>query len=197
AIGTLLFVPAAYSRTYWLFLTGLFVTGTGLALLQTAANPYVAVIGPIESTAKRIGFMGLANKIAGFVSLAALGSIFLTDADEIIERISLASAGEKATILSNYILAVVSPYLVITAVLVALAVMIYLSKLPEVNESKDVGYAGVAGTQQSVFQFPNLVFGVVALFFSSACEVIPIDGIILYSSSLGIPIAESRFFAQY
>ena len=198
ALGTLLFIPAAYIRAYWLFLTGLFVTGTGLALLQTAANPYVAIIGPIESTAKRIGFMGLANKIAGLVSLAALGSIFLASADGVIEQVAQVSESEKSAILSEYMLQVVNPYLVITGILVVLAVMIQLSKLPEVNESDDTtAVSDPGGAKKSVFQFPQLVFGVVALFFSSACEVIPIDGIILYSSSLHISIGESRFFAQY
>src|SRR5690606_29560727 len=110
ALGTLLFIPAAYIRAYWLFLIGLFVTGTGLALLQTAANPYVAIIGPIESTAKRIGFMGLANKIAGLVSLAALGSIFLASADGVIEQVARVSESEKDAILSAYMLHVVNPY---------------------------------------------------------------------------------------
>ena len=198
ALGTLLFIPAAYIRAYWLFLTGLFVTGTGLALLQTAANPYVAVIGPIESTAKRIGFMGLANKIAGFVSLAALGSIFLAEADGVVEQVGQATAAEKEAVLRTYMLAVVQPYLVITVLLVALSVLIRFSKLPEVNESADTADVTNTGSgKKSILQHPQLLFGVVALFFSSACEVIPIDGIILYSSALGIPIGESRFFAQY
>src|SRR5690606_1294105 len=146
-------------------------------------NPYVAIIGPIESTAKRIGFMGLANKIAGLVSLAALGSIFLASADGVIEQVAQVSESEKDAILSEYMLHVVNPYLVITGLLVILAVMIQLSKLPEVNESDDTaGVTDPAAEKKSVFQFPQLVFGVVALFFSSACEVIPIDGIILYSS---------------
>ncbi|MEO8117518.1 MAG: MFS transporter, partial [Bacteroidota bacterium] len=54
AIGALIFIPAANSRTFGLFLTGLFVIGTGLALLQTASNPYITILGPIESAAKRI-----------------------------------------------------------------------------------------------------------------------------------------------
>lgn len=198
ALGTLLFVPAAYMRAYWLFLTGLFVTGTGLALLQTAANPYIAVVGPIESTAKRIGYMGLANKIAGLVSLAALGSLFLSKADEVIAHIANVDSVAKDAALRSYMLQVVNPYMVITGLLVVLAVMIYCSKLPDVNESAEVVDVSKAiPTKQSVLQFPNLIFGIVALFFSSACEVIPIDGIILYSSALGIPIGESRFFAQY
>ena len=62
------FVPAALTRTYGIFLIGLFAIGTGLSILQTAANPYVTVIGPIDSAAKRISIMGLCNKFAGIIS---------------------------------------------------------------------------------------------------------------------------------
>ncbi len=197
AIGAFLFVPAAYLRAYWLFLTGLFVMGTGLALLQTAANPYVAVIGPIESHAKRIGFMGLANKIAGFISLAVLGSVFLADADGIIELSANASDAAKDTILANYMLQAVGPYIIITLILILLAAMIHFSMLPEVDESLETQAENVSTGKKNLFMFPHLLFGIIALFFSAACEVIPIDGIILYSSALGIPIGESRYFAQY
>src|SRR5690606_23973281 len=82
ALGAILFVPAAYSRSYPLFLTGLFVIGTGLALLQTASNPYVTVLGPIESAAQRISIMGICNKIAGILAVFILGGIVLSNADE-------------------------------------------------------------------------------------------------------------------
>src|ERR1700712_2204845 len=68
ALGSLLFIPAAYMRTYWVFLVALFVMGSGQALLQTAANPYVTLLGPIESAAQRNSFMGVCNKLAGIVS---------------------------------------------------------------------------------------------------------------------------------
>lgn len=199
ALGTAMFIPAAFSRTYVFFLGGLFVTGTGLALLQTAANPYVAIIGPVESTAQRIGFMGIANKTAGILSQRILGAIFLLNADSIVASISTASAAERAAILDDYVLKVVDPYLVITAILTFLAVMVFLSKLPEVEESEDEPSENEkqeAG-KTSVFQYPYLVLGVVALFMAGGCEVIPIDGIILYSRSLGIPLQEARHFAEY
>ena len=65
AAGAALFVPAALTRTYGLFLLALFALGTGLAILQTAANPFVTIIGPIESAARRISIMGICNKFAG------------------------------------------------------------------------------------------------------------------------------------
>ncbi|WP_460639992.1 sugar MFS transporter [Larkinella harenae] len=198
SVGTLSFLPAAYVRNYAFFLIGLFITGTGLALLQTAANPYVAVIGPAESTAQRIGFMGVANKTAGILSQQILGAIFLVNADSIIAALKQASSAEKIAILDAYVLKVVNPYLIITLLLGALAVLVHFSRLPEVKESVDAGEDKGGGLPKtSVWQFPYLVLGVVALFMASACEVIPIDCIIVYSRSLGIPLNEARHFTEY
>ncbi len=197
AIGTFMFVPAAFARTYMLFLSGLFITGIGLALLQTAANPYVAIIGPSESIAQRIGFMGVANKTAGILSQRILGAIFLLNSDAIVASVSTATPAEKALILDEYVLKVVNPYIVITIILLLLAVLIHFSKLPEVNESNEKANAGVHAGKTSVFHFPYLILGVIALFMAGACEVIPIDAIIVYSRSLDIPMEEARHFAEY
>ena len=79
AAGTLVFVPAALMRSYGIFLTGLFIQGTGLALLQTAANPYVIILGPQESAARRISIMGVCNKLAGAISPMVLGALVFAD----------------------------------------------------------------------------------------------------------------------
>src|SRR4051794_7238485 len=87
AVGGVIFIPAAASRTYILFLLGLFVQGTGLAVLQTASNPYITIIGPRESAAKRISIMGICNKLAGAIAPIVLGTIALKDADSLVQRI--------------------------------------------------------------------------------------------------------------
>ncbi len=199
AAGTILFIPAAYSRTYIVFLTGLFITGAGVTLLQTAVNPYVAIIGPIESTAQRIGFMGLANKFAGIISIAILGSIFLFDADAVIANVNTAGAAEKASILDAYALKIVDPYLIITILLLLLAVMIFFSRMPEINETQksERDLNSSVTHKPGVFHYPYLILGVLSLFLSAACEGLPIDGIIIYSRSLGIPIEEARHYTQY
>lgn len=199
AAGTILFIPAAYSRAYTVFLTGLFITGAGVTLLQTAVNPYVAIIGPIESTAQRIGFMGLANKFAGVISIAILGSIFLFDADAVIANVNTAGAVEKASILDAYALKIVDPYLIITLVLLLLAVMIFFSRMPEINETQksESDLNSSVTHKPGVFHYPYLILGVLSLFLSAACEGLPIDGIIIYSRSLGIPIEEARHYTQY
>ena len=81
SLGTFLFIPAAQSRTFLLFLLGQFIQGSGLAILQTAANPYVVKLGPPESAARRISMMGICNGIAGIIAPIILGSIVLNDAD--------------------------------------------------------------------------------------------------------------------
>ena len=88
AIGTLIFIPAALTRTYGIFLTGLFIMGAGLALLQTASNPYITIIGPVESAASRISIMGIANKLAGAIAPLILAYFILNDGDEFIRNLS-------------------------------------------------------------------------------------------------------------
>jgi MFS transporter, FHS family, L-fucose permease len=199
SLGTVLFIPAAYTRTYGLFLSGLFVTGTGLTLLQAAVNPYVANIGPIQSTAQRVGFLGLANKIAGIFSITVLGSLFLLNADDIIASIGKAGITERARILDLYALKIVGPYIVISSVLLLLAALIYFSNLPEINESKveSDGIARELKPRSSIFHYPWLILGVISMLFAISCEIIPVDGIIIYSRSLGIPIEEARHFPTY
>src|SRR5688500_13381204 len=83
ALGAFIFVPAALSRTYEIFLLGLFTIGTGLAVLQTAANPYITVLGPKESAAQRISIMGIFNKGAGILAPILFAAVILkaTDTD--------------------------------------------------------------------------------------------------------------------
>ena len=198
-IGTLMFIPAAYTRTYSLFLVGLFVTGSGLTLLQAAVNPYIAILGPIESTAQRVGFLGLANKTAGIFSITVLGSIFLLNADKIIANVSTLNGLEKVIILDEYALKIVNPYLVISLTLFLMAGVIHFSKLPEIDDSKTEieGVEVEIESRDSVLQYPYLVLGVVTMFFASICEVIPVDSIIIYSRALGLSIGDSRVFPIY
>ena len=197
SIGTLTFIPAAYSRYYPLFLGGLFLTGSGLALVQTAANPYIAIMGPIESTAKRIGFMGIANKIAGIFSLILLGKVFLADADELMEAIDGLDDIAISSTLDAYVLKIVDPYLIISIILLLVALLVHYSKLPEIKEtdSKVQSLEGVEIHKKKLVDYPYLILGVFALFVSGACETIPIDGIIIYSQSLNMPMDIARHFS--
>ena len=95
AIGALIFIPAAEARTYWVFLTGIFIQGVGMTILQTAANPYITILGPIESGAKRIAIMGIANKTAGALGSLIFGALLLSGIDEVKDKLGSVSIEEK------------------------------------------------------------------------------------------------------
>lgn len=199
AVGALVFIPAANTRNYNLFLVGLFIIGTGLALLQTASNPYVSIIGPIESAATRISIMGICNKIAGILAGLIFGYIALKDADVLEAKLKLMDAAAKEATLQELAQRVVVPYIVIACVLVALAIAISFSSLPDLKEeddSPDVGTKKSAG-RTSVFQYKHLLLGVIALFAYVGVEVMAGDTIISYGKSVGIELSRARFFTQF
>jgi FHS family L-fucose permease-like MFS transporter len=194
-VGALLFVPAALTRTYGLFLLGLFVQGTGLAVLQTAANPYITILGPRESAAKRISIMGICNKVAGALAPIALGAVALKDADALVKRLGSLSAAAKAAELDALAARVVTPYLLMLGVLVVLAALIYFSSLPEIDtDHEDEAVAAANTNKSSVFHFPHLILGALAMFFYVGVEVIAGDTIISYGASQGIALATAKFF---
>ena len=198
AIGSVLFVPAAITRTYGLFLTGLFIQGAGMALLQTASNPYVTIIGPIESAAKRISIMGICNGIAGVLAPAILGFITLKGADEIVQKITTMTADQKNFELNALASRVVIPYLLILVSLLLLAIFLYYSNLPDINaEEKNAISDEENMLKDSIFQFPHLLLGVFAIFLYTGVEVIAGNTIISYGVFLDIPISTAKFFSSF
>ncbi|MEI7585386.1 sugar MFS transporter [Runella sp.] len=185
AVGTIIFIPAAQIASYPLFLVGLFTIGIGLTLLQTASNPYATILGPRESAAQRISFMGVANKLAGIFSQRIFGGLLL--------------AGGAAATPQDELQKVEVPYMILTAILVVLAVLIKFSKgLPDVSEEQvDADGSTIVAAHNSVFAFPNLVLGVIALFCYVGAEVIAGDTIISYGISLGFPESEASVFGTY
>ncbi|MDG3583461.1 sugar MFS transporter [Galbibacter pacificus] len=197
AIGALVFIPAAEARTYWIFLTGIFIQGLGMTILQTASNPYITILGPMESAAKRIAIMGIANKTAGALGSFIFGAILLSGIDEIKERLLQVSADEKITLLNEMADSVVMPYITMAIVLFILAILITKAPLPhveaeEIEETEVEG--GVITKKKSIFQFPHLWLGILALFVYVGVEVIAGDTIISYGLSLGMPGEEAKSF---
>lgn len=177
--GSLLFIPAAYSREYWVFLVALFIQGTGLTLLQTAVNPYVALLGPVESAAKRISIMGVANKLAGAFSGIILGSILLAKSDtEIKADLNLLDAAQKALYLDDMAQKVIGPYLLMAGVLLLLAMMVRFARLPEIGSNEPEARFTAKGIPTYAW------LGVAAIFFYVGAEVVVGDSIILYGRFL-------------
>jgi glucose/galactose transporter len=198
ALGALIFIPAATTRTYWLFLSGLFVIGTGLSILQTASNPYVTIVGPIESAAKRISIMGICNKVAGVLAPIILGMVVLSDADILTGKLATMDLNERSVLLDELARRVILPYTIMAVVLAGLSMMIYFSPLPEIEgESNDATASDNSTTKKSVIHYPNLVLGVAALFLYVGAEVIAGDTIGNYGQSQGIPLSEAKYFTAY
>ncbi len=196
AIGALVFIPAAEARTYWVFLTGIFIQGIGMTLLQTAANPYITILGPIESAAKRISIMGIANKIAGALGSIIFGSLLLSGIGEVNKKLGSVSEEEKEVLLDTMADSVFMPYIIMAIVLAILGVLIRKAPLPHVEAVEEEVIDGVT-EKTSIFQFPHLWLGVLTLFVYVGAEVIAGDTIISYGISLGFPEADAKFFTTF
>lgn len=185
AAGALVFIPAALSQNYAIFLAALFALGTGLTLLQTAANPYIVCIGPRESAAMRISIMGLINKGAGIVVPIVFTALILTGMDRFSESALLnLDAAEHAVRLGELSSRLVLPYIYMAVVLVGLAFFIKLSPLQELElEEED---SEQAEDKLGILKFPQAVLGALALFTYVGVEVIAGDTIGLYGQGLGV-----------
>lgn len=197
AAGALLFIPAANSRTYFIFLTGLFVIGTGLSILQTASNPYITIVGPIESAAKRISIMGICNKIAGVLAPLILGAIILSDADALTEQLKTMDATQKNVLLNSLAQRVIAPYTFMAVSLVLLGLFVRFSPLPEIENRQQAIADSASHNKTSMFQFPALVLGAIAIFVYVGAEVIAGDTIGPYGQSQGIALSQAKNFTAY
>ena len=200
AVGSIIFIPAAKERSFALFLTGLFVQGMGLALLQTASNPYISIIGPIESAAQRISIMGICNKIAGIISPLILSAVLLSNASEMEAKIKNAiGTTEKEELLNALSGKVITPYIILAVVLAILAFMLLKSPLPEPNIEKEdpSTLPTLAVNKTSIWQFPHLLLGALCIFLYVGVEVMAGDAIGIYGKSMGMPLDETKYFTTF
>ena len=172
SVGSLLFIPAAFTASFALFLTALFTLGTGLTILQTASNPYIVLVGPIESAATRISVMGLINKSAGVLAPLVFSALIFSG----LGSTESLSASDVDVLASRLIV----PYVVMAAVLAFLIAFVKFSSLPELEFEEDAYDHG------SIFSIPRVVLGAVALFFYVGVEVIAGDTIGLYAQNIGL-----------
>ncbi len=198
AAGSLIFIPAALSRSFPLFLVGLFMQGTGLTLLQTASNPYVTILGPIESAAKRISIMGVCNKLAGMIGIFILVRLLFSDTQALSAKIRSLTGSELENELNLLSQRVITPYIIMTAVLAVLALAILKAHLPEIEpEDKGIDASKSGSKKTSVFQYPHLVLGVFCIFVYVGVEVIAIDTLGLYGQYQNFDLSTSGKFSIY
>lgn len=199
ASGAFMFYPAAESRTFILFLIALFIMGTGLAILQTASNPYVVVIGPRESAAARISVLGIANKLAGFVAPLILTALVLSNMQEFTaDKIALLDSVSKANALNSLALQLQQPYIYMGLIIVVLALLVKLSPLPEIDLDEDGNITNLSVFEQikNAFKRPQLVLGVVTLMLYLAAEVLAGDSIGGFGKQLGVYGDEGNFYLK-
>lgn len=176
AVGFYLFIPSANQESLPLFLLASFISGMGNAFLQVSINPYVTILGPIESAAKRISILGIANKLAWPVSPVFLAFVINKSVKEVL------------------ITDIKLPFLIIIGVFLIIGILVYFSPLPEVKakgeEPDDADYSSYAANKTSVFQFPHLMLAVIALFMYMGAEIISLATLVDYATSINLPHAD-------
>jgi glucose/galactose transporter len=199
ACGAFIFVPAALTRTYYIFLLGLFTIGAGLAILQTAANPYITVLGPKESAARRISIMGICNKGAGILAPIIFAAVVLKATDtDLFKELGSMNAAAKNAALDELIRRVILPYTLVGTVLFCLGLMVRYSPLPEINTEEETGEVASANMgKKNILQFPHLILGALGIFLHVGTQVIAIDTIIGYANSMHINLMEAKVFPSY
>jgi glucose/galactose transporter len=198
AVGAILFIPAANMRSFPLFLVGLFIQGMGLSLMQTAVNPYVAILGPIDSAAQRISIMGIFNKFAGILAPIVFGAVLLGNSEAISTEIqNTADLARKEDLLNELAQRIVLPYQVLTAVLLLLAYGIRRSPLPDISGESDEKTLENTASRTSIFDYPYTILGALAIFFYVGAEVMAGDVIGTYGKNLGFSLDQSKYFTSF
>lgn len=200
AIGTFVFGQFATHRNYTAALVGLFVIGSGLSILQTASNPYISIIGPIESAAQRISIMGICNKVAGILSPIVLGSLVLKNVSGLEEKVmNTTDPIAKEQLLKEFASTIYLPYMIMAVILGLLAFWILKSALPEIKASEvNTEHAGKTSKDRtSIFQFPYLLLGAFCIFVYVGVEVMAGDAIGTYGKGFDISSDETKYFTSF
>jgi len=196
-VGFLLYIPAAKLQAFWLFIIAQFVIGSALTLLQTAANPYVVKVGPIESASVRIMFMGLMNKGAGVIVPVLFTAVVLGGfSDVTTTSLAAMSEAERQQTIDGMANGLVNPYIGMAVLFVFLAFLMKKVNLPELDldndsEGEDATHDASGKDKTSIMQFPHLILGALTIWVYVGVEVIAGDTIGLFGSNLGVPNATS------
>ncbi len=198
AVGAALFGEFTTQRWYPGALGGLFVIGAGLALLQTAVNPYISILGPIESAAQRIAVMGICNKVAGILAPLAIGALVMQGIGDLATQVEAADPATRELLLNEFAAKIHAPYLAMAGLLALLAVGVLFSPLPEIRAA-EVNAARGAGDddRRSLWQFPQLWLGALCIFAYVGAEVMAGDAIGTYGRGFDLPLDQTKFFTSF
>jgi glucose/galactose transporter len=194
AMGCLLFVPAALTAVFPIFLLAQFVVGSGLTILQTASNPFIVRLGNEDSAAARIAFMGLLNKAAGVLAPIVFTSLVLSGLPDVNqESLNAMPSDARVALINDMSVSLIQPYVGMAIALGILAMVFMRISLPSIdNETEAEGEQlnqridDTPASNKQILQFPHLVLGAISLFFYVGVEVVAGDTIGLYGSSIGV-----------
>lgn len=200
ATGAIFFMPAGAMQNYPLFLLGLFTLGIGLSVLQTAANPYVTILGDKERAAQRFSIMGISNKLAGILAPLLFAAIVLRPEDQTtLDSLVHLSSIDRAVAIEGLLERVIVPYAVVAVILVILGILVKISPLPEIHTDEEGQAANITDVEHktSILQFPHLVLGSFAIFFHVGSQVIAVDSVIGYAQHSGLTFSQAKSFPSY
>jgi FHS family L-fucose permease-like MFS transporter len=196
ATGALLFIPAASSLLYGYFLCALFIMACGQSFLEVAANPYVTVLGPAESSERRLNLAQSFNSVGALVTPVLGAAFILTNTRYTPAQMSAMTAAQMQVFRAEEASTVKVPYMIIAAIFIAVAVMIYLTHLPEVHEPGVEGEGSERPRLRDVLQYGHLVRGVVAQFVYVGAQVGVASFIIRFAEYLA-PGTADKVAADY
>lgn len=198
AVGAAVFGEFTTQRWYPGALGGLFVIGAGLALLQTAVNPYISILGPIESAAQRIAVMGICNKVAGILAPLAIGALVMQGIGDLSVQVEAADPATRERLLNDFAAKIHAPYLAMAGLLALLAVGVLFSPLPEIKAAEvNAGRGADDGDRRSLWQFPQLWLGALCIFAYVGAEVMAGDAIGTYGRGFDLPLDHTKFFTSF
>jgi FHS family L-fucose permease-like MFS transporter len=196
ATGAFLFIPAASVRMYGFFLFALFVMACGQGVLEVAANPYVTILGPPESSERRLNLAQSFNSVGSFITPFVGAAFILSGVEYSREQLSAMTPAQLQAYQVAEANTVKGPYLVITGLFLAVAALIFFSQLPEVREEDDEKLPGAAEGLRGLFPYKHLFKGVLAQFCYVGAQV-GVASFIIRFAQYGTPGLPEKRAADY
>ena len=197
AVGAVVFGQYTTGRVYAGAVTGVFIIGAGLAILQTASNPYISILGPIEGAAQRIAIMGICNKLAGMLAPIVIGSLVMHGMGDLSAQVEAADFATREQLLNEFAARIHDPYMLMAGLLALLAVGILFSPLPELRPEEANREAGGDAGRASILHYPHVWLGALCIFVYVGAEVMAGDAIGTYGAGFGLPLDQTKFFTSF
>lgn len=192
ALGCFLFIPAANNISYAFFLIALFVIACGLSILETAANPYITVIGEADGATQRLNFAQSFNGLAAFVAPIIGGKYILTETPKSADEIALLSEEARNIYIQTETASVKGPYLVLGTLILLVTAVFLITKLPDVKQSEKEEKSGVF----SALKFKNVRWAVLAQFFYVGAQVCILSFLVMFAADVaGVAPSQAKYYA--